>query len=228
MLLYFTFYRIEKKAADPLINPLLLKNSRFSLGLLVGFIEQVGISGTLFVLPIYFGTVLGHGPAMTALLLLPAATAVSLLSPLGGRLSDRFGPGIPIIAGMALRAFSFYMFSRISMETAYLYIALGLAINGLGFAMTATPALHSVLSTVDSSRNGVASGVHNMVRFTGSATGTTIAGIILYALIPSVFEGISGPIPGFREAFLFGAIACLPGIAAGVYLAINKKQDKTA
>ncbi len=226
IVLFYLFYRFEKKAADPLINPLLLKNPRFSLGLLAGFIEQVGISGTLFVLPIYFGTALGYGPARTALLLLPAATVVSLLSPLGGKLSDRFGQGKPIIVGMALRAFSFYMFSRIAMDTSYLYIALGLALNGLGFAMTATPALHSVLSTVDSTRNGVASGVHNMVRFTGSAAGTTIAGIILYALIPSVFEGVTGPLPGFREAFLFGAAACLPGIGAGVYLALLNNRHK--
>jgi len=66
----------------------------------------------------------------------------------------------------------------------------------------------------------------NMVRFTGAATGTTIGGIILYALIPASFEGLTGPIPGFEEAYLFGAAACLPGVAAGVYLAwLNRVRN---
>ncbi len=94
-----------------------------------------------------------------------------------------------------------------------------MALNGLGFALTSTPALHSVLSTVSPGEHGITSGVHNMVRFTGATAGTTIGGIILYALIPVSFEGLAGPIPGFREAYLPGAAVCLPGAGAGIYLA---------
>ncbi len=227
ILLAYLFYRIEKTAADPLLSITLIRNPRFNLGLLVGFIEQLVVSGTLFVMPIYFSAVQGYGPAATALLLTPAAISVTSFSNLSGRISDRFGPGVPITAGMILRAISYIMFAQISADTAYLFIAAGLALNGLGFALTATPALHSVLSTVDAAQHGVASGIHNMARFTGAAAGTTIGGIILYALIPASFEGLTGPLPGFRESFTFGAFACLPGIAAGIYLAYLKKNAIT-
>ncbi len=217
-ILFSIFKRIENRAVNPLIDPQLMRDNRFNLGLLTGFLEQVVVSGTLFVMPIFFSTVQGYGPAKTALLLLPAAISVTLFSPLGGKVSDRFGPGLPITAGMVVRAVSFVMLSQITIESTYSFIATGLALNGLGFAFTATPALHAVLSTVDSSRHGIASGIHNMVRFTGAATGTTIGGIILYALIPDTFIGLAGPIPGFREAYLFGTAACLVGMVAGFYL----------
>lgn len=223
LLFIYAFYRIEKTAADPLLSPLLMRNPRFNLGLMVGFLEQFVIAGTLFVMPIFFNTVQGQGAAATALLLTPAAVAVALVSPIGGRLSDRFGPGLPITGGMIIRAFSFVMLSQIAVDTGYLYIATGLALNGVGFALTSTPALHSVLSTVSPGEHGITSGVHNMVRFTGAAAGTTVGGIVLYALIPITFEGLVGPIPGFREAYLLGAGVCLPGIAAGVYLARLRK-----
>ena len=226
IVLIFFFYRIEKKAADPLLNPMLLRNPRFNLGLLVGFLEQVVVSGTLFVMPIFFSSVQGHGPAMTALLLIPAAISVTIFSPLGGRIADRVGSGLPITVGMIIRAISFVMLSQITVQSTYQFIAIGLALNGTGFALTATPALHSVLSTVDSNEHGITTGVHNMVRFTGAAAGTTIGGIILYALIPISFEGLVGPIPGFREAYLFGAAACLPGVAAGVYLSVARKSTQ--
>jgi EmrB/QacA subfamily drug resistance transporter len=216
--LIFLFYRIEKFASEPLISPVLLQEPRFNLGLLVGFIEQLVIAGTLFIMPIFFSTVQGHGPATTALLLIPAAASVAIFSPVGGRISDRIGPGAPIVTGMILRTGSFIMLALTTVESSYLYIGTGLALNGLGFALTSTPALHAVLSTVSDAQHGIATGVHNMIRFTGAAAGTTIGGIILYALMPAVFEGLSGPIPGFREAFIAAAAVCLPGIAAGVWL----------
>ncbi len=218
ILLIYAFYLVEKTARDPLLNPLLLRDPRFNLGLMTGFLEQFVVAGTMFVMPIFFNTVQGHGAGTTALLLTPAAIAVVIFAPVGGRLADRFGPGFPIIIGMTLRSFSFLMLSQITVNTAYPFIGAGLALNGVGFALTSAPALQSVLSTVKPGEHGIASGVHNMVRFTAVAAGTTIGGIILYALIPASFEGLAGPIPGFRETYLLGAIACLPGIAAGLYL----------
>jgi len=225
IILFIAFYRIEKQVKDPLLSPILMRKPQFSLGLIAGFLEHFVASGTLFIMPIYFNVVQGYGAAYTALFLTPAAVTVTLFSPLGGRLSDRFGPGLPIVGGMTLRLISLVMLSLISVDMVYPYIAAGLALNGLGFALTSTPALHSVLSTVSSRENGIASGVHNMVRFTGAAAGTTLGGIILYALIPETFAGLSGPIPGFRETCLLGAAACLPGIAAGAYLAILRFRD---
>jgi EmrB/QacA subfamily drug resistance transporter len=223
ILLIYVFFRIEKVATNPLLNLHLLLKPRFSLGMTVGFLEQFVVAGTMFVMPIFFNTVQGHGAGVTALLLTPAAAAVVLFSPVGGKMADRFGPGLPITAGMILRSLSFFMFALITIDSAYIYIAVGLFLNGVGFAMTSTPALHSVLSNVSREEHGIASGVHNMVRFTGVAAGTTIGGIVLYALIPVSFEGLTGPIPGFREAYLLAAAACLPGIAAGVYLARLRK-----
>jgi len=225
IILVYAFYRIEKQVKNPLLSPLLMRKPQFSLGLFSGFLEHFVASGTLFIMPIYFNVVQGHGAAYTALLLTPAAVTVTLFSPLGGRLSDRYGPGLPITGGMVLRGLSLVMLAQISVDIAYPYIAAALALNGTGFALTSTPALHSVLSTVGSRENGIASGVHNMVRFTGAAAGTTLGGIILYALIPETFTGLSGPIPGFRETCLLGAAACLPGIAAGVYLAVLRFRN---
>jgi EmrB/QacA subfamily drug resistance transporter len=228
ILLLYAFYRIEKAASDPLIRPLLLREPRFNLGLLVGFLEQFVMAGTLFIMPILFTTVQGHNAVTTALLLTPVAATTAIFSPIGGRIADRFGPGLPITFGMLLRGFSFFMLSQITLETAYLYIAVSLALNGLGFSMTSTPALYSVLAAVSSNEHGITSGVHNMVRFTGAAAGTTIGGIVLYALIPKSFAGLSGAIPGFQEAFLLGAFFCLPGVVAGVYLALLHRKEQVS
>jgi EmrB/QacA subfamily drug resistance transporter len=218
ILLLVFFYRVEGRAADPMLNTALLSQPRFSLGLVIGFLEQFVMAGTLFVLPIFFTGVQGHNAAVTALLLTPAAAAVVLFSPLGGRVSDRFGPGLPITGGMILRALSFFLLSRITVETSYMYIAASLALNGMGFGFTTVPALNAVIASVGSGRHGIASGMHNMVRFTGASVGTTIGGIMLYALIPVSFSGLVGAIPGFRDVFLVSSVVCLLGVAVGLRL----------
>lgn len=216
--LIYLFYRVQRIVAEPLLNPFLLARPRFTLGLLVGFLEQLVMAGTLFVLPIYFATLLGYSAWHTALLLAPTATAVAVATPLGGKLADRFGSGPPIFAGMLLRLVSFVLLSQISMNTGYLFIAVCLLINGTGFGLATTPALNAVISTVPPAQHGIAAGVHNMVRFTGAAMGTTLSGIILYALIPASFTGIAGAIPGFYEVFMLAAAACLPGLPIGIIL----------
>lgn len=225
VLLLVLFYKVESRAADPMLNTALLSQPRFSLGLAVGFLEQFVMAGTLFVLPIFFNTVQNHNAAVTALLLSPAAAAVILFSPLGGRVSDRFGLGLPVTAGMILRALSFYLLSRITVESSYLYIAAGLALNGMGFGFTTVPALNAVIASVGSGRLGIASGMHNMARFTGASMGTTVGGIMLHTLIPVSFIGLAGVIPGFREVFLVSAAVCLLGAAAGLGLWLKAAPD---
>ncbi len=221
-ILIFAFIKTEMRAPNPLLDPSLVREPRFNLGLLVGFNEQFVVAGTMLVMPIFFSSVLGYNAGSTALMLTPPAIAVAVFSPLFGRLSDRIGSGPLISVGMAFRALSFLILAQITITTNYPFIAAALALNGLGFAMTSTPALNSALSVVRSGQHGVTSGVHNMIRFTGASVGTTISGIVLYAYLPLSFSNISGSIPGFYQALLLSAIACLPGLLAGIYLIYNR------
>lgn len=222
LILVYAFYRVEKTVSNPLLEMDLLKEPRFSMGLLVGFVEHLVMAGTLFVMPIFFDLVQGYSAAAIALFLAPAAAAVALITPQGGKLSDRIGPGPPILAGMLLRLVSFLLLARIAPGTGVVYIGLCLVLNGAGFGLATTPAFNTVLSTVENSQHGIATGVHNMIRFTGAAIGTTLAGIILYTLIPESFTSPVNPISGFREVLLLAAAACLPGVGAGLYLWIKK------
>jgi len=142
------------------------------------------------------------GAMVTAILLTPAAAAGVFFAPLGGRASDRYGPGPPIVIGMILRAASFVMLSQISLTTPYLHIAAALALSGIGFGLTSAPALNAVIAGNGHGHYGIASGMQNMIRFTGASIGTAIGGIMLYAFVPAAFSGITGAIPGFREVFL--------------------------
>ena len=222
LLLLALFYQVEGQTADPVLNLSLLNRPPFSLGLAVTFMEQFVMAGTLFVMPIFFSSVQGHNAASTALLLAPAAAAAVLFSPVGGQASDRFGPGPPVTAGMILRGLSFALLSLITVNSSYLYIAAALALNGAGFGIATVPALNAIIGSSGGNRHGAVSGMHNMIRFTGASVGTSVCGILLYALMPASPLGLTGAIPGFREVFLMAVAVCGLGAAVGAYLWVEE------
>ncbi len=221
-LLLFLFYRIERVIPTPFFNFKLMANLRFSLGLFVAIIEAFVYSGLTFFLPLFLNTVKNFSLTQTALLLTPTAVTIFFMSPLGGRVSDRMGCGLPICMGTMLWAVSCLLLSGITVQTGYRFIFLCVVINGIGFGFISVPALNAVLSAVSPDNRGFAGGFHNMIRFIGSALGTTILGIIFYASRPVSFTGISSAGAGFHEVFTTSFIVCLLGALAGVKLAIQK------
>ena len=229
LFLFFTFilflcmyYKLEKLIAFPLLDLKMLAKPNFVMGLLICFLEQFVTAGTLFALPIYFVSVNDLTPVQTALMLTPTAISIAIVSPIGGRLVNQIGFGLPIAVGMILRAISYVMLSRISLNINYYYIALLLVINGVGFGLSNVPALNLVISTSIIEHHGAVAGIHNMIRFIGQSIGTTVVGIVIYSFLPvfTLFDRLnfSGPIPGFNQAFLLLAITCLPGLIIGIKL----------
>ncbi len=217
------FYQIETIVSKPMINLMMLKNLGISFGLSIGFIEQIVLAGTLFVIPIYFNMVHDYNYTETALLLTPTAIAMALICPLGGYLSNRIGCYLPIMIGMLIRGISFILLSQISVNTSYIYIATSLAINGVGFGFTTVPALNLVLSTSAPDARGLMGGIHNMFRYIGAAVGTTISGMVLYAFIPVSIgrDYVAGIIPGFWEVFVVNAVICFMSVLVGLIFIVK-------
>jgi EmrB/QacA subfamily drug resistance transporter len=220
----FLFYRIERVVPTPFFNLKLMANLRFSLGLFVVVAEAFVYTGFSFFLPIFLNTVQNFNLTKTAFLLTPTAVTVFFMSPLGGRISDRIGCGLPISMGTMLWAVSCFLLAGITAQTSYKFILFCMIINGIGFGFISVPALNSVLSAASSDNRGLAGGFHNMFRYIGGALGTTILGIIFYTSKPVGFTstGISSASAGFHEVFIASFIVCLLGLLTGAKLAIKK------
>ena len=58
--------------------------------------------GVVFFLSLYLQRVRGYSPVETGVRTLPLTATLVFTAPLGGILSARFGPRIPLVSGMAL------------------------------------------------------------------------------------------------------------------------------
>ena len=71
----------------------------------------------MILLPIYIQTLRGISPMDAGLLMLPGALLMAFMSPLTGKLFDKFGGRVLAIIGLTIMVVTTYYFSRLTLDT---------------------------------------------------------------------------------------------------------------
>ena len=192
----------ESRASQPMLPLSLFKNRLFALTSLVGLLVNVAFYGLIFVFSLYFQRVNGLSPFATGLAFLPMMGAVLPVNLLAARITERIGAPATIAAGAALAAAGCLALLGIEPGTGYWAIGTQLTIIGAGLGLLVPPLTSTLLGSVEKARSGIAAGVLNAVRQTGS-----VLGVALF-----------GSLAGQSDAFMAGAHASLV-ISAGLLLA---------
>src|SRR5262249_1748267 len=108
------FIFVERRMLLPLVRLDLFKSSRFFGAVFLGFIIQFVIMGVMLFTPMYLQKV--HGlPVFTAgLFILPLTVGVVIASLPAGRITDRYGPRLPLILGPTIAALTLFLIGLLS------------------------------------------------------------------------------------------------------------------
>lgn len=153
----------------PLLNLLLFKNPVFAFSNLAALLHYSATFGSSFLLSLYLQVVKGLDAQVAGLILLAQPVLMALLSPLAGRLSDRFEPRVLASAGMGLSSAALFVFSALSESTSAGLVLGGLVLAGVGFAFFSSPNTNAVMSAVERRYYGVASATVSTMRLVGQA-----------------------------------------------------------
>jgi MFS family permease len=129
------FIIVELRVRTPLLELRVFRSSDFSLAIIVQWITQFALFGTLFLVPLYLQQARGFGAFDTGLILLPQAIGAALFRPIGGALFDRIGARPLVLAGSALIAVAAFLFSGVSTTTQGTDLILPLAMSGAGMGL---------------------------------------------------------------------------------------------
>jgi MFS transporter, DHA2 family, methylenomycin A resistance protein len=196
------FVAQELRAPQPMLPLSLFAHRMFALTSLVGLLVNVAFYGLIFVLSLYFQRVNGLSPFATGLAFLPMLGAVLPVNLIAPRLAERIGAPATIAVGAGLSALGCLALLGIGPSTSYWKMGAQLTIIGGGLGLLVPPLTSTLLGSVEKSRSGIAAGVLNATRQTGS-----VLGVALF-----------GSLAGEGSAFIAGAHAALM-IAAGLLLA---------
>ncbi|ODM77081.1 MFS transporter [Bradyrhizobium elkanii] len=165
----------ERRTKHPMTPPRLVKNRAF-LGLNVATLMIYGaVSIMFFLLP--FDLVDRRAlPATDAgLAFLPFALGVGLLSGVFGGLADKIGARAMLIAGPAGAALAYVWMALGQKESLMLGVIGPMTLLGLSFAVLVAPLTASVLSSVDQTDEGLASGINNAASRIAQLAGVALA-----------------------------------------------------
>ncbi|MCC3374692.1 DHA2 family efflux MFS transporter permease subunit [Cohnella sp. REN36] len=133
------FVVVELRRKDPLLELRVFRSSTFSRGIVVQWISQIALFGTMFLVPLFLQQAHGYSAFKTGLIMIPQALASAVFMPIGGRLSDRFGARPLVLAGMVITTVAAYLLSTISGDASVSTFLLPLALLGAGMGLFMMP-----------------------------------------------------------------------------------------
>ena len=196
-LLIAFFILQERRTRQPMLPLSLFAHPLFTLTALVGLLVNVAFYGLIFVLSLYFQQANGFSPFATGLAFLPMMGAVLPVNLLAPRLAERFGAIATIAGGATLAALGALALLGIARGTSYWVMMAPFIALGGGLGLLVPPLTSALLGSVEKARSGVAAGVLNSTRQTGSVLGVALFGSLIGqagALVTGAREalGISG------------------------------------
>lgn len=203
VLLLIAFLMAERRSDHAMLPPALFRRAAFTTPVVVGFALNVSFFGQLFVLSLYFQDYL-HDNALTAgLALAPQACSAVVASPLGGRTAARIGATPTMLIGLLVGAVGFGSLVILDHGTPYPLVAVLSFTAGFGMAFAMPAATAAAVGAAPDGFSGIAGGVVNAARQTGSIVGVAVLGGMVG----------SGEGTGFIDGFHL-AVA----LASGVFL----------
>jgi EmrB/QacA subfamily drug resistance transporter len=229
VLMAVVFLIFENKISNPVFDiRLILKNRVFAFSGLAALINYSATSAIGFFISLYLQYLKGLDARTAGLIMISQPIAMTLLSPVAGKLSDKRNPGVIASIGMGITATGLVLLCFIRETTPDYFIVLLLLLMGIGFGLFSSPNSNAIMSSVEKRHLGVASGVVGTMRMVGQMMSMGIAMMLISLYIgkqtinPATYPGL---ISAMRTGFVIFSILSIIGVFAS--LARHEKTAKT-
>ncbi len=216
--LTLVFPVIERKATDPIVNMSLFRSRQVRLSSVLSAGAGLGESGLSFMPALAVAALPGVINTQTSsYMILPVVLAMSIGSPLVGRLMDRFGSKVMVFGGTLLLAVGMIMLSTSSIsETLWGFILSG-AVIGFGLSsLLGAPMRYIMLNETSAKDRTAAQGLISLF--------TSIGQLASGALIGAVAASNGGGVAGYGGAYRVVGVVALVMILLTLRLK-NRQQE---
>jgi MFS family permease len=175
----------QRHLAEPLLNvEVLMRNTVLRNALLVQLLLYTNAFCVIFMVSIYMQIVLGKSANTSGQVLAIGSLLMAVIAPLAGSLSDRYRANLVASLGVALAFFSALMALALDQASGLIYVALMLALQGVGFAFFSSPNMTIIMNSVPANRRSIASALSAQARTLGM-----MAGMLITAAVISLYIG---------------------------------------
>lgn len=164
----------QLKADDPLLNLSVFKHKVFTLTSVINVLITMMMYADMILLPIYLQKGRGFTAFDAGLLLLPGALVNAFMSPVTGKLYDRFGAKPLFIIGLLFIIPSMWAVTDLSVTTTYMFLMIRTICLRIGLSFITMPLNTAGLNALPKQLGMHGSAVNNTVRQIAGAIGTAV------------------------------------------------------
>ena len=175
---------VELRQKHPTLDLKLFKIRLFAAGNLASFLNGIAFACGPFLRSLYLQLILGYSAFRTGVALIPMEIMIFAISPISGRLADRYGSQVLTSLGLAFNAAALIWFSTLNERSAYGAVLISLLLFGFGTALFASPNVSSVMGSVPPEKRGVANGIRMTLNQTASVLSVPFSLLLMTLVMP--------------------------------------------
>lgn len=218
------FIKRQNRLEEPILEFGVFKDRIFTLSTSLGMIVFMSMIGGAVILPIFMQTMLGFSAMESGMMLLPGALMMGIMSPVTGRLFDKYGAKWLAIIGLGMLTVTTLMFATLNTETTFTYLAVVNTFRMLGVAMVMMPVTTAGLNRLTNRLVPHGTAMNNTMRQVAGAVGTALL-VSIMTNMARPEQGVEGMIHGVNMSFLFAGILAFIGFILAFRLRKNEDMD---
>lgn len=222
-LLWFIFRQL--KLEQPILQFRVFKNKVFTITTILGMVVFIAMIGGAVILPLLMQNMLGFTAFESGLMLLPGAVVMGVVSPIAGRLFDKFGVRWLSIIGFSLLVITTFMFTNLTEQTTFTYLAVVNSVRLFGVSMVLMPVTTAGLNQLPAHLIPHGTAMNNTMRQVAGAVGTALlVTVMTNNALPE--QGVKGLIHGVNVSFTVAGIAAIIGLVLAFFIKSKRTEEK--
>ena len=225
-ILYFA--RRTRHESSPLLRMEVLRYSKFTMALVAILVAQFTVLALGYIIPNYSQITNHTNASLAGMLLVPGCIVGAILSPLSGKILDKTGARLPIIAGFGFMLASLVLFSifgnDLNTNMFYGFYVIFTIGQGLGCASALTFCLAQLPANLSADGNAIVNSFQQLAGAMGTAVASGIVAASQKAFAHEQFAQATAS--GSRNAFIVLLIMFLIAFALCCLMTVNRKRGK--
>lgn len=168
------FTRRQLRLEEPMLQFKIFKFPMYALSTVIMVVISASMFSAMLLIPIYVQVVRGISPFYAGILMLPGAILMSIMSPITGRLFDKYGGKVLAIIGLTITVSTTFLLSKLTLTSGYYYIMLLFTIRMLGMSLVSMPVMTNGLNQLPMSQNPHGTAMNNTLQQISGAIGSAI------------------------------------------------------
>jgi EmrB/QacA subfamily drug resistance transporter len=222
------FITRQLRLKHPMLEFRVFANSIFPLTVIIGMITFMGLIGAETIIPLFMQNMRDFTAFEAGLALLPGALLTGLLSPITGRLFDKFGARWLAFTGLTIITGASFALATLSPSTSFTFITVMYSIRMLGLGMVMMPVATAGLNRLPKRLIPHGAAMDNTMKMIAASVGTAILVTVMTTVASNTAKNpqVSNPdMHGANVAFIVVSILSLVALIISFFIKNEKAEE---